>query len=87
MSRPSRIEQWGIVRDPYLAPERGGQQLVGKVDGVGVKTSELVEVNGLVVRTASGSVYLLGEPSPEYLAWCRENGIAFDPACPIKVRP
>jgi hypothetical protein len=97
MSGHVRLERWAVVvpapESPFRAPEMGGQCLSGRVhghpteaDGKAVRTSPLASVNGRVVTTASGTVYELGEPHPDYLAWLDTAGIAFDPENPIRAR-
>lgn len=71
-----RLENWGLViRDPYSAPEMAVFSLIGNVygdekrePGKQVVTSYLVGKVGELVRTYSGSLYKLGEVSPEYEA-------------------
>lgn len=88
-----KIEQWSVVRRDFRAPETGGQSISGKIyghpeqpDGRHVTTSPMVRVNGHRIETESGSLYLLGEPSREYLEWLRSEGIPFDPKQPIVVK-
>lgn len=78
-----RIENWSVVGDPdpYKAPELHRQRIQGEVfgnskfeDGKFIRTSDIGKVDGSEVITVSGSVYTLGEPSPDYVSWCRENG-------------
>lgn len=54
-------------------------------DGRHVRTSRIVKAEGRLVTTNSGSVYELGDPLPNYVDWCRENGRAIDQAQPIKM--
>jgi hypothetical protein len=78
-----RIENWSLITDdnPYLAPEQRKVRLRGDViehPRLGyandVQTSSIKDVEGHIVKTSSGSVYQLGEPSPEYVKWCQDNG-------------
>jgi hypothetical protein len=91
-----RIEEWSVKTLPgqeYMAPEVAVRVLEGRVyghprkpDGRMIVTSDLVSAEGRVVKTHSGSVYLLGAIDPKYLAWMRENGFEYDPENPIKMR-
>ena len=90
-----RIENWFVRRrhrDPFMAPECNPVVLGGEVyghprkrDGTGVRTSAIVDVDGLLVRTESGTTYQLGKIDPEYEKWMRENEVKYDPANPIRV--
>ena len=83
-----------IPRNDFLRlPELSSIQLAGAVyghsryeDGHRISTSPIREVDGRRVVTQSGSTYLLGDPDPRYLTWLEEQGVAFDPENPIKVR-
>lgn len=90
-----KLENWSVVHgnhgntDSYIAPEF--QSLRGKVynhprhkDGTVVKTSRIIEISGKIVKTYSGSVYELGEVSPEYVDWMKKNNIEMDQENPIK---
>jgi hypothetical protein len=86
------IKKWSLVdsEDPYLPPERRYAQLQGFVyghpkhdDGKYVRTSMIVDADGRVVKTVSGSTYLLDEPEPEYLIWLEENGYKYDIKAPL----
>lgn len=94
-TRIVRIENWSVHGAPYAAPEtpQARPYLSGEVygypgrpDGHKVTTGHIYDAEG---RMAYGrrTAYQLGEPSPDYLAWCQKNGIALDPENPIKVRP
>jgi hypothetical protein len=89
------IENWSVTtisNDPYSPPERCSKCLQGNIynhptvssDRI-AHTSQIVSVDGLYVTTRS-RVYLLGKPDPNYLIWCKDNGINFDPNYPIKLR-
>ena len=90
-----RIEQWGLGSDEddvYRAPETRRHCLRGviyghhrKPDGSSVQTSPVVSVNGREVTTKSGTIYLLGEPHPDYVEYLRGIGRSIDPEQPIKV--
>jgi len=83
------IENWSIVEsattadNAYLAPERRLYCLNGNVyghpnfeDGESINTSslEVLEVNNKYAKTRSGNEYQLGEPHPDYVAYCKEMG-------------
>ena len=90
-----RLENWSVTgsADLYTPPERQTRRLQGEVyghpthpDGEHIRTSNIVNVDGGTVTTLN-SVYTLGEPNPEYVEWCRENGHHVPtPEFPIKVR-
>lgn len=78
-----KLENWKMVElaDPFMAPEMRSPRLGGNVhgnprfeEGYAITTSPIESVEGRVVTTRSGSVYELGDPDPEYLKWCQENG-------------
>ena len=91
-----KLDNWScgpVIDDPYLAPERAGLCLHGTVtghhripDGETIRTNRVAKVNGRTVVTESGTVYELGNPDPEYLAWMAQHNIPFDPDFPIRVR-
>jgi hypothetical protein len=92
-----KIEDWGTMRspaaNPFQAPELAGICLRGvvfghphKEDGTKVITSDIVSVKGLVVETYSGSTYLLGKPSEDFLKYLAEQGRVFNPENPIEVK-
>lgn len=78
-----KIEQWSVGThklNEFLAPECQTLHLSGKVygypgrpDGQRITTSEIKSVKGRVVRCLSRE-YVLGEPAPEYIEWCKEHG-------------
>ena len=84
MQNPIRIENWSLSEDmdnPYQAPECRAVRLHGDVFGhprlgnmEGVITSSIKDVDGDLVWTSSGSLYLLGKPSPAYVEWCKAEG-------------
>ena len=70
--------------DPYIAPELIRPRLQGRVynhsgrfqDGDFIVTTKVIdktEDGGII--TASGSVYYLQEPDPQYVDWCKEKGL------------
>lgn len=73
-----RLENWSVTRtvlNPYQAPETGTPALAGRVygheaieDGSFIITTRPVTVSDGKVRTASGSLYELGEVDPGYEA-------------------
>jgi hypothetical protein len=90
-----RIENWSVVSkdDIYTAPELARFALAGDVfdhprlgDAEGVTTSSIKSSNGRTVTTSSGTKYSLGQPSSDYVEWCRKNGRTLDEANPVKVR-
>jgi hypothetical protein len=75
-----------------MAPETQDPKLSGEVyghdrfpDGDNITTSTIIKVEGNVVNTFSGSKYELGQPSADYVEWCREQGCHIPtPEEPIK---
>lgn len=95
MSFAVRIEHWAVAdahgASEYEAPESRPRALVGRVfghprkqNGEFVKTSEIVEVIGRRVTTASGTVYLLGQVDPMYADYLLEQGRVLDEDEPIR---
>lgn len=89
MLRTYELWDWSLVpgpEDPYLAPEVTNLSLQGFVsghprfkDGSHITTSRAIETRGRMVKTLSGSRYrLVGDPSPDYVFWCAENGVLVD---------
>ncbi len=78
-----RLEKWYTrVSSPYAAPEQQAIYLHGEVfdhpsfqDGKTIGTSRIIDVNGNKITTKSGTMYLLGEPDPEFVEYCEENGV------------
>lgn len=78
------IVKWSIKSSsnlPYAAPECLRQHIHGDVydhprfpDGENVTTSAITKVDGPYVQTESGSTYVMGDPDPDYVDWCREQG-------------
>jgi hypothetical protein len=74
----------------YTAPELAGYALTGivsghpkKPDGMLVKTSRIVSVDGTKVVTANTTYQLNGPPTQRWLTWLAENGYEFDPENPV----
>jgi hypothetical protein len=89
------IENWSVVTrsEPHIAPEIRDASLNGVVyghpkfpNGDEIITSQIVEADGRMVRTYSGSLYKLGSPSKMYLDWLQHNGIAYNEEQPIRTR-
>jgi hypothetical protein len=91
-----QLEQWALRTlrpGSFTAPEFADLVLTGYVlehpkhtSGKRVRTSPVVQVQGNRVTTASGSVYILGEPEEGYAQYCREIGLPIDPEQPIRVK-
>lgn len=85
----ARLENWSVVtKDPYTPPEFA--RIEGEVyghprfnDGELVALSRVQEVNGNIVKTRN-TTYILGEPHPDYVKWCLENG--YDKPTTIKLK-
>lgn len=89
-----QIDNYSVTSksDPYLPPELAHKQIQGQVknhpaykDGTKIITSDIIAVNGRVVKTAN-SEYELLTPDPKWLDWMKERDIKFDPERPIRVR-
>jgi hypothetical protein len=88
------IEEWSCTGsiNLYQAPELQRLYIVGKCperfpgNDEPIRTSYVVEVSGRFIRTVSGSLYKLGEPSEQYREWLRENRPDWDPENPIIMR-
>jgi len=90
------LKNWSVQgsADPYLAPEAQTKHLVGEVydhpdprhyDGKNIQTSAVVEVDGMSIKTYSGTNYFLEDPHPDYLEYLKTIGYDFDPDNPIKL--
>lgn len=83
------LDNWGITSTDsgYVAPEARKLRLTGTrlQDNREVITSAIVNVEGRVITTETGSTYILGEPDPEYLDYLQENGIVYNQRNPISV--
>ncbi|KKN15762.1 hypothetical protein LCGC14_0982610, partial [marine sediment metagenome] len=44
------------------------------IDGHRITTSKIIEINGNMIKTNSGSIYKLEEPDPQYVEWCEKEG-------------
>lgn len=95
MLRTYDLAAWGIAPgpiDPYLPPEVKNLSVQGEVyghpkfeDGTHITTSRIIDTRGKLVKTLSGTRYrLVGDPHPDYAAWCQEQGIDLDPEAPFK---
>lgn len=91
-----KLENWGVigsVLDPYMPPELQVKMLVGVVDdhptlgkNAEIRSSRIEKVEGNKVTTYSGSVYELGTPHPEFVEFCKLNGVHVPtPEEPIKL--
>ena len=80
----ARIENWsvGFRPDPYLPPEMMYPTISGMIyedkkgrweDGHNITTSSIIDTNGRIIITKSGSQYLLGKPNKDYVKWCNDN--------------
>jgi hypothetical protein len=88
------INGWSITSpaDPYIPPEMLPISIHGAVtghphfdDGAKITTSRIVEANGRIVMTQSGSTYILGDVDPGYLAYLPTIGRVYNPDAPVKV--
>lgn len=78
-----RLENWALEfreSDLYSPPECQAICLTGEIygdsrheDGKRIITSNIVDVNGNIVITKH-SQYQLGDPHPDYVKWCKDQG-------------
>lgn len=70
----NELHDWsviGVSDSPYSAPK---QCLRGKrKDGHMIRTSPIVDIDGNIITTRSGTQYHLMAPSQDYVEWCRQN--------------
>lgn len=91
----ARLEDWAVgcsSKLAYVAPECRPTTLTGQVfnhprkpDGMRIRTTRIMSASGRVVLTESGTTYLLGRPSAEYVEYLAKQGRTLDEAQPIKV--
>jgi len=77
------MEDWSIVKttsDPYKSPEQAVPRLVGRVykhykfaDETFIVTSVLEIMEDNLVKTISGNIYELGQPSRQYEEWLNRD--------------
>ena len=85
------LHRWSIGtrfnQEPSAGPGQQHRSLFGirAEDGREVVTSYIVKVEGKNITTYSGSVYILEDIDPTYLAWMTEHGYTYDPENPIKI--
>jgi hypothetical protein len=82
------LHRWGVIGEDYKAPELRMIRLVGfrNQEEKRISTSYVDHVDGRVITTISGSVYILDDIDPEYLEWLIGNKIEYDPDHPIKYK-
>ena len=77
------IQDWSVVGGgtPYTAPECRTQHLRGRVydhpsfeDGERIRSSALRSIDGDGTAETRNTTYTLGNPSPDYAAWCVRHG-------------
>lgn len=49
-----------------------------------ITTSQIALVEGREITTKSGTIYLLGKVSQQYVKWCHANGIKYDDIKPVQ---
>ena len=91
----AKLEDWSICNASeslYLAPELRSYVLQGvvyghpkKTDGSLIRTSDIVAAKGRTVETLN-TLYELGSPSVDYLAWLEKHGYKYDPENPVTVK-
>ena len=85
------LHKWSVCmdpNDPYSAPEVSYKCLIGYRgdEELPVRTSYISKINGREITTASGSVYILEDISPDYLNWMKDMGIVYNPESPVKFK-
>lgn len=90
------LENWSVTYgdfDPYIPPECRIAHLQGnvtkhpKLDDGFILTSAIEKVKGSIVTTHSGTMYKLGTPNPEFVQWCKDNGVHVPTKrTPIKIK-
>jgi len=84
------IHEWSLKteNDPWKAPELLRRCISGFVfiDDIptGIITSPVVKVHGRLIKTESGSTYLLGRIDPLYKKWMKDNLYKYNHKNPIK---
>jgi len=89
-----KIQNWSTCcseKDKIMHPSLRPLRLHGKVyghpkfeDGKEVTTGPVVNAEGRVITTSSGSVYKLGSIEPEYREWLKTDTPDWDWKNPIK---
>ena len=82
--KPVRLNNWRVCsgyENRYRPPELSSIFLGGDVvdhPRLGtmkdITTSPIEDVNGNLVTTHSGTVYELGEPDPNFVEFCKQDG-------------
>ena len=93
MSNTFTLQNWECLGSgPYVAPELRVIRLVGYVyghpsrpDGHKIQTTRIVDAQGRIITTRSGTQYRLGRISPAYRRWLRKADIPYNAKCPIVV--
>jgi hypothetical protein len=72
-----RLESWVFSSDSYGDNVLRGSiyNRPGYTDGEHVQTSPILRIDHLLAVTVSGTKYLLGEPSADYVAYRKHNGL------------
>ena len=87
----ARIEDWNIIEssDSDCTAQKMSFRLRGQVyghpkyaDGVKITTSHISAVDGLLTL-CKNRVYLMGEPSTQYLSMLQSQGLSFNPDAPL----
>jgi hypothetical protein len=87
----ARIEDWNIIEssDSDCTAQKMSFRLRGQVyghpkyaDGVKITTSHISAVDGLLTL-CKNRVYLMGQPSSQYLAMLQAQGLSFNADTPL----
>lgn len=89
-----RIEDWAVIYGDHSSGVFStDNRITGTVyghpdfpDGSVITTTRIMDCTNRVITTLSGSLYTLGEPHPEYVAWCKSKGFVIDEETPIKMK-
>lgn len=77
------LNSWSVI-DVRRKRRLAGVPSSGPKEGKYVVTSEIADIHGRTVTTASGTRYLLGTIENEYLQWMKEHGYTYNEKEPIK---
>ncbi len=87
------LQNWKVqpfIKGRFLEPVQRGLTITGDVvgrsdmlDGLTVRTSVVLSVDGRVIKTRN-STYRLGKIDRKYRAWLKRMGIRYDPQNPVK---
>lgn len=89
------LKYWSVVSYSEYSPPEEKRRIRGQVyghpgfhDGKIIFTSGIVNVQGNIITTESGSQYQLDwPPDPHWMKWLSDNNIPLPtPECPIRIK-